>query len=126
MESLHQEGNQSESLKDSLGDYLKHQNTNASINQDMLGQQGFTILSETGGAPNYMTLPGTPVSRFEVFGQFDDEEPMKIAETRSLFSIELSGREQSRVGNIDLSCPAIRFINEDGTKNFKIFLKPKS
>lgn len=81
-------------------------------------------------APNYMTLPGKPPEMFEVYFQFDEDEPVKILETRSKFSLELTGTPQPkvRVGDVTASCVTFTAKGNIGgpeQKNFKIFLKPK-
>lgn len=66
---------------------------------------------KSGATP--LTLPGTTSTRFEVFFQFNDDAPVRFAETRTGLRIDLTEDGQ------DVEW-------RDGDKRFRIFLKKKT
>jgi hypothetical protein len=105
---------------DSLSEYLKHQNSTP-VDQDAPQKLGLFPPGST-GSPNYMTLPGTPSKPFEVFFQFDDDQPVKMTETRGKFTLELNTYDEPE-SSFSTEHHTIQF-GKDG-KKFKIFLKRK-
>ena len=72
--------------------------------------------------PIHMTLPGTPLKKksLEVFFQFDEDEPIKLCEAGTKFTLELND-----VGVVAFYTPPNAEGELDKKKKFKIFTKTK-
>lgn len=77
----------------------------------------------TPAIPNYMTLPGTPQKGFDVFCQFDEDEPYKVDTVKHIYDIQITGTPVPKIAVGEYTPSFVQFSHNG--KTFKIFLKPR-